>query len=240
MNLSAPKKSATKAPRNADTKPAGKTGPKANASRATQPNAKPAAEASPVNGAAAAAGKVVEETIDSTAPQFSSLVSKVIELADVGVKLGINVVSLLANYAQNQAGNAAPGPQQAAPAVEPQPASGNAPDPGPARNYCIVNRMPLHSGDAVKVSFSINNDMRDSAKNLVLSCDGFTGATQAFAIPHPAFSVEPASASIGPLDFERFVLKGAIPGEAPADSYNGWILVAGDEQMRIPVVLMVT
>jgi fructose-1-phosphate kinase PfkB-like protein len=42
------------------------------------------------------------------------------------------------------------------------------------------------------------------------------------------------------MDFERFVLTGSIPADAPEDSYNGWILVDGDEQMRIPVVLLVS
>jgi hypothetical protein len=193
-----------------------------------------------VNAAAAAAGNVAAEKSSGTAPQFSSLVSKVIELADAGVRLGINVVSLLTTFAKTQGAGAVPMPQPATTAAEPQSTTGAASDQGPTRNYCIVNRMPLHPGDPVRVSFSINNDMPDSVKNLSLSCRGFVGATQAFAIPDHLFSIEPASAAIAPLDFERFVLSGAILAEAPADSYNGWILVAGDEQLRIPAVLLVS
>jgi hypothetical protein len=250
VNLAAKKKSATN-PQPAGTggkpvagtgaKPVEKAEPAANATGTKTAGAKATSGPPPVNGAAATGGKTAGEKTDSTAPQFSSLVSKVLELADAGVGLGINVVSLLTNFAKTQAGAGAAVPtQQAAPAAEAQPAPSAATDPSAARNYCIVNRLPLHPGDSVKVSFSINNDMPDSVKNLALSCRGFVGAAQAFAIADKVFSIEPASAGIGPMDFERFVLKGAIPANAPADSYNGWILVAGDEQMRIPAVLMVT
>ena len=36
------------------------------------------------------------------------------------------------------------------------------------------------------------------------------------------------------------IVVGGIPADAPEDSYNGWIVVDGDEQMRIPVVLLVS
>jgi hypothetical protein len=196
----------------------------------------------PVNGTPPSAGKAAADKADkseSASPQFTSLVSKLLELADVSVGLGINVVSLLTAFAKNQAGGAATVPPQATRAAEP-PQPGPAADSGAPRNYCIVNRMPIHPGSSVKVSFSINNDTPDAVKNLALSCREFVGAAQGFAIADNLFSVEPAAAAIGPLDFERFLLKGTMPVEAPADSYNGWIVVAGDEQMRIPAVLLIT
>jgi fructose-1-phosphate kinase PfkB-like protein len=52
--------------------------------------------------------------------------------------------------------------------------------------------------------------------------------------------VDPPEKLIDAMDFERFVLTGSIPAGAPEDSYNGWILVDGEEQMRIPVVLQVS
>ena len=206
-----------------------------------QADTKPAPGAAPVNGSPPPAGKPSGEKNDSSAPQFTSLVSKILELADASVGLGINVVSLLANFAKNQAGGATtapPAPQTVHPTEPPQ--SGPTADPGTPRNYCIVNRMPINPGGPVKVSFSINNDTADTVKKLALSCREFVGAAQGFAIADNLFSVEPAEAVIGPLDFERFLLKGVLPAEAPPDSYNGWILVAGDEDVRIPAVLMVT
>ena len=242
MTLAATKKSATKPrPERAGTKSGEKAGPNGGAAAgATGPGAKLPSSAPPVNGSASAAGNGAAKKGSDTVPQVASLVSKVIELADAGVKLGINLVSLLTSYATTQAGAMASvsQPPTAAPEAPSPPAA--ATDPGPSRSYCIVNRMPLHPGDPVKVSFSINNDMADAVKNLTLACRGFVGATQAYTIPDDLFSVEPASASIAPLDFERFVLKGTIVAEAPADSYNGWILVSGDEQLRIPAVLLVS
>jgi len=213
----------------------------ANGPRETGTDSMPPPGVPPSNGAGAPGVKNAREKADSTVPQFTSLVSKVLELADAGVGLGINVVSLLANFAKLQAGGAPAMPQQPPSALDPQPhpAPGPAGEPTPGRNYCIVNRMPLHPGDPVKVSFSINNDMADASKNLSLSCTGFVGATHGFAIPDGVFSIDPASAAIGPMDFERFVLTGVVPAEAAPDSYNGWISVAGDEQLRIPAVLMV-
>ena len=214
-------------------------------------NQKKETDAPPVNGAETGA-KPAGETTPGSGPQITSLVSKFIELADAGVGLGINVVSLLTAFATRQAsGAAASMAQQAAappsappfaPASAPEgPAAGQHQAPGgPSRNYCIVNRLPVRAGEAVKVSFSINNDTPDTSKNLRLSCTGFLGAAAGFAIPEGTFTVEPASAVIGPMDFERFVLKGEVPAGAPADSYNGWILVVGDEELRIPAVLMVS
>src|SRR6202040_1366703 len=86
VNLPAKKKSATKPqPPTPDAKPA------------TDASA-PGSAAPPVNGTAAPGGKSGAEKSASSAPQFTSLVSKVLELADAGVGLGINVVSLLTNF----------------------------------------------------------------------------------------------------------------------------------------------
>jgi hypothetical protein len=210
-------------------------------------NQKKETEAPSVNGADTGA-KPAGETTPGSGPQITSLVSKFIELADAGVGLGINVVSLLTAFATKQASGAAASMAQQAAAPPSVPASApegpvaearGAPG-GPSRNYCIVNRLPVRAGEAAKISFSINNDTADTSKNLRLSCTGFLGAAAGFAIPEGTFTVEPSSAAIGPMDFERFVLKGELPAGAPADSYNGWILVAGDEELRIPAVLMVS
>ena len=239
--MGAKNSSATNAPRTA---PAGPPPDPANGHGATA-TGKPGG-APPPNEAAPDAAKAAPERTDSTAPQITSLVSKFLELADAGVGLGINVVSLLTTFATSRAaGAAATFSQQAAPPPPEMPqqaqsAGAATPPVAPARSYCIVNRLPLHAGSPAKVSFSINNDTTETTKNLNLACSGFVGAAQGFAISEGAFSVEPPMATIGPMDFERFVLKGQVPEGAPPDSYNGWITVAGDEELRIPAVLMVS
>jgi len=177
--------------------------------------------------------------------QVSSLAAKLVELADVGVSLGINFISMLNSLARSQITGAVlnGNGHQVAPEREPHaspPAAGVAAESTASRSYCIVNRTLIHAGGPVRVSFSINNDLPDVPKKLFVAVEGFVGATRGFAFDGGGFTVTPGEASIEPMDFERFVLRGAIPEEAPEDSYNGWIVVEGDEQMRIPVMLVVT
>jgi hypothetical protein len=171
--------------------------------------------------------------------QMGSLVSRFLELADAGVGLGINVVTLLNTLAKSQVAGV--------PAEHPAEGDGRPPAPAEEagraeapRNYCIINRRPIHPGSAVQVSFSINNDLPDAAKKLRVTVQGFVGAAGGFSFDGAGFSVQPQEQVVEPMDFERFVLTGSIPADAPEDSYNGWILVDGDEQMRIPVVLLVS
>ena len=173
-------------------------------------------------------------------PQMGSLVSKVMELADAGVGLGINVISLLNTLARSQVAGAAPAEQQPQDDERRPAPPEDAPHAEAPRNYCIVNRRPIHPGSAVQVSFSINNDLPDAAKKLRVTARGFVGAARGFSFDGAGFSVQPSEQLVDPMDFERFVLTGSIPADAPEDSYNGWILVEGDEQMRIPVVLLVS
>jgi hypothetical protein len=172
--------------------------------------------------------------------QMGSLVSKVLELADAGVGLGINVISLLNTLARSQVAGAAPAEQQPQGDERPPAPREDAPHPEAPRNYCIVNRRPIHPGGPVQVSFSINNDLPDAAKKLRVTTRGFVGAARGFSFDGAGFSVNPSEMLIDAMDFERFVLTGSIPADAPPDSYNGWIVVDGDEQMRIPVVLLVS
>ena len=46
-------------------------------------------------------------------------------------------------------------------------------------------------------------------------------------------------AAIAPMDFEKFVLRGAIPETSPADIYHGSIAVTAEDSMRIPVLLVI-
>jgi hypothetical protein len=168
---------------------------------------------------------------------MSALVSKLLQLADAGVGLGINVISLINSYTQHQARQEPP--QEAhQPAPGPAPAA-PAPNASAEHSYCIINRTPLHPGSAVRVSFSISNEQPDAVRRLRVSVLAFTGATSGAALP-ANFSVDTPEREVGPMDFERFVLCGSIPDDAPPDSYAGWVQVDGDEQMRIPVMLLVS
>ena len=196
-------------------------------------------EASSAKKAAPGAAKPAAAAKEIPRAQMSSLVTKLMELADAGMGLGINVVTLLNSYARTQMSGGAAAAEQAY-AAAPAAAAPPSQAPEPARSYCIVNRTPLHPGGQAQVPFSINNDTPDAPKLLRLAAGGFSGAAQGFSLPDAGFAVEPAEKQIGPMDFDRFVLTGGIPPEAPEDTYNGWILVQGDEQMRIPVVLTVS
>ena len=195
-------------------------------------------EASSAKKAAPGAAKPAAAAKEIPRAQMSSLVTKLMELADAGMGLGINVVTLLNSYARTQMSGAAV-PEETH-ATAPAAAAPQTQAPEPARSYCIVNRTPLHPGGQAQVPFSINNDTPDAPKLLRLAAGGFSGAAQGFPLPDAGFAVEPAEKQIGSMDFDRFVLTGGIPPEAPEDTYNGWILVQGDEQMRIPVVLTVS
>jgi hypothetical protein len=92
----------------------------------------------------------------------------------------------------------------------------------------------------VAVSFTINNDSPSSSRELQLSVEGFAGEMRGARLDASTFAVDPATCLIAPMDFDKFTLKGAIPPDAPADSYAGWVVVAAEEGMRIPVRLFVT
>jgi hypothetical protein len=45
--------------------------------------------------------------------------------------------------------------------------------------------------------------------------------------------------SIAPMDFEKFVLTGTLPADAPPDVYRGSVIVGSTDEMSIPVRLVV-
>jgi hypothetical protein len=185
--------------------------------------------------------------------QVGSVVSKLLELAEAGVDLGTNFLSLLNSLAQSQlhepvhpgegAYRVAPPPGAPESTAAPEGTAGpesTAEGAEPAASYCIINRLPLLPGSPVQVSFSINNDLPQTKRKLQVAVGGFVGAAHGFELDDRSFAVQPSEKTIAPMDFEKFVLKGKIPKNAPEDSYNGWVSVDGDEEMRIPVVLVVT
>lgn len=180
------------------------------------------------------------EKLRDATEQTGSILKKVMELTEASIGLGINVVSMLTSMAQAQLGGK-PAPDETYAAPGHAPAEPPAPDgrAAPAQ-YGIFNRVPVSPGGQVRVPFAINNDLPRSPKSLVVSAHGFAGATRGFQLDDAAFSVEPSEKVIAPLDFEKFLLVGVVPEDAPEDTYNGWILVGGDEKMKIPAVLAIT
>jgi len=188
--------------------------------------------------------------------QVGSVVSKLLELTETGFDLGTNFLSLLNSLAQSQlhdpvhpgegAYRVAPpqgSPEEMAAAAGPPPGTepgAEAAAVGSAPSYCIINRLPLLPGSPVQVSFSINNDLPQTKRKLHVAAGSFVGAAGGFNLDDRSFTVQPSEKTISPMDFEKFILKGKIPKDAPEDSYNGWVTVDGDEEMRIPVVLVVT
>jgi len=176
--------------------------------------------------------------------QVGMILAKGLDLAEAGVSLGVTIVNRIGSAAQQQvlermaaamqrdaAGAAAPMP--------PVPEAAEAPPPETPAFY-ITNRLPLTPGGTVKVSFSINNDSLVAPKKVELRVDRFQGEMTGASLPAESLAVKPATRSIAPVDFEKFVLQGVVPAEMPPDIYLGWILVASEEELRIPVRLVVS
>jgi hypothetical protein len=184
--------------------------------------------------------------------QVGAILGKGLDLAEAGVSLGVTIVSRLGTVAQKQVLDrmmsaafqaGVPPMGAAAEPAQPQPSSGMAePSPAPATapTFYITNRLPLSPGGAVKVSFSINNDSLVAPKKVALRVEGFAGEVSGASLPAAAVSVKPPSRTIAPVDFEKFVLRGTVPADAPPDVYVGWIVVDAEEQLRIPLRLTVS
>lgn len=197
-------------------------------------------------------GRAAIQDILGRTDQIGAILSKGLDLAEAGIGLGMNLIGKLGSVAQEQViGNIAktvmPGQYGAQNAQERPTAppyrrgEDEAGDAGAdSRAMCIVNRRPLFPGSAVEISFSINNDSPANARKVHIEIDGFTGSAHGLNIPSELFSIRPADIEIAPMDFEKFVLAGAIPQDAPDDSYNGWLRLAGEDGIRMPVILIVT
>ena len=171
------------------------------------------------------------------------------DLVETGIGLGINLITKLGSVAQEQiaekiSGRQNPAYGQTAAETERQyqgePGHGGGEPSEQKGNFCVVNRLPLFPGSDVHIPFSINNDSPLSAKKLHLHVEG-PGAEH-FGMPFGSglFSVRPDNVVIAPMDFEKLILTGTIPADAPSGSYSGWIVISGDEEFRIPATLTVT
>jgi hypothetical protein len=184
------------------------------------------------------------------ADQLKAILSKGLDLAEASLSLGLTVINRVGAAAQEQVlsiTRSSRATRASAPGVE----RGDEVEPGtpvPPRTpdaavpeepqYCITNRLPLAPGSPVKVSFSINNDSLATPKKVSLRIEGFVGETEGARIARDGFTVTPSRRTIAPMDFEKFVLQGALPPDAPPDIYQGWVVVSSGDDFRIPIRLV--
>ena len=94
-------------------------------------------------------------------------------------------------------------------------------------------------GAPFAVSFSINNDSPLEAKQVSLAVAGFTGERTGAPLSPAALAVSPSAASIAPMDFEKFVLHGAIPQETAPDVYYGAVSMGPESGMGPESVMLI-
>lgn len=177
--------------------------------------------------------------------RFGDLLGKGLDLAEAGLSLGLTVASTLGAAAQQKIfekmmETATAEPATPAPAAPVTPAGQPMPAPNAQpRALGITNRLRIAPGMPVSVSFSINNDNAAAPKQVALRVEPFTGERSGAMLPPASLAVTPEAAVIAPMDFEKFVLTGAIPETSPADIYHGSIAVVAEDSMRIPVLLVI-
>lgn len=183
----------------------------------------------------AAGGVELRERLD----QMGTILAKGLDLAEAGVSLGATIlsrVSLAASQRIREGLEAAAQPQPGAPGQSDAPAEEAEADPP----YGLVNRLPLTPGGEARISFSVNNDSMTEVRKVEFRVQGFAGDSGQASVDAAAFTVKPARKTIAPVDFEKFVLEGAVPADVPPDVYRGVVVVHSDKDLFIPVVLVVT
>jgi len=183
--------------------------------------------------------------------QFGAIFAKGLDLAEASLSLGLTMLTRVGVAAQQQVermasalpqepvaappgpGIPVPGPQQEPPPAPPGPITAD------ERQYGITNRQPVTQGGVVRISFSINNDSVSSPKSVTLRPEPFVGEIEGARIEADKFAIKPQRRRIAPLDFEKFVLEGAIPDDVPSDVYHGAVVVSSGQAFSIPVRIVV-
>jgi hypothetical protein len=208
------------------------------------PSEENAAQPPPNVSAQAAPGTAARGRLD----QLGAIVAKGLDLAEASVSLGVTILTRVGSAAQRHLREMAPAAPVANPMESqtdssvgsgPNDASEGAP-PTPESTFGITNRLPLMPGGVVRISFSVNNDSLTEAKTVELKVDGFVGDAHGGHIDANAFAVAPASKTIAPADFEKFILRGQLPTQLAPDIYRGAIIVGAESELVIPVVLVVS
>jgi hypothetical protein len=214
--------------------------------------AKPAEPVEPVEEAPRQPREVPVPELAGRAEQVGAIIVKSLDLAEAGLSLGITVLTRAGAAAQGAIVDrvpAAPGAASAPPAEygadagsggqapgSPPPSEPSLPEEEP---FFLANRVPLAPGGEVRVSFSITNDSLLEPKRVSLRVEALVGDQHGVRIDGTAFAVKPARKTIPPMDFDKFVLTGTLPAEAPPDVYRGAVIVHSTDEMSIPVRLLV-
>jgi len=225
------------------------------------PKRKPLAEAARPGAGKKAKTKPGSSTAKSTSPaegnQIGTIMSKGLDLAEAGLTLGLNLVERFGSTVQDevigriaearksfahQASTPRPSSPGGVAADEPRPDEGAPAPAAPSGTGFggVSNRLPLFPGSPVRVPFSINNESADVAKQVNVRLEGLVGELSGERLDASHFPLVPPATSIAPMDFEKFTLTGVVPRGVRADAYSGWIIVSGEEQLRIPVKLVIT
>jgi len=226
-----------------------KTAKKKTSKRAS-PKKKPSKRKRARAGTGAASTTTPASELLNRAERLGAILSRGLDLAEASLSLGLTLVNRVGNVAQESILERVPGVGNHGDGMEHGPADGEhhpvAPPPpveggtSSEHGYFIVNRLPLHPGDKVAVSFSINNDSLSTQKKVEMRVNGFAGETSGAQFGDDGFVVRPARKSIAPMDFEKFVLRGTIPEDAATDVYRGVVVVSSEDLFDIPVRLVVT
>jgi hypothetical protein len=181
--------------------------------------------------------------------QVGTILAKGLDLAEAGVSLGVTIISRVGVAAQqkiregidaaNASGTGSAGPVNGQPSEAEHFSQFGSPVAEPEPAYGITNRLPLMPGGTVKISFSVNNDSMTEPKKVDLRIEGFAGDAHGALMDTSTFSVIPAQKTIAPVDFDKFILQGTLPGTVPPDVYRGAVIVASGSELRIPLVLVV-
>jgi hypothetical protein len=172
--------------------------------------------------------------------QMGVILAKGLDLAEAGVSLGATIlsrVSIAATQRIREGLEASAVPPQPGAPVQPEAPAEEAEADAP---YGLVNRLPLTPGGEARISFSVNNDSMTEVRKVEFMVQGFAGDSGQASIDAAVFAVKPARKTIAPVDFEKFVLEGALPGDVPPDVYRGVVVVRSDKDLFIPIVLVVT
>lgn len=199
----------------------------------------------------ATSSKLEGDELDDRLDQLGSIIWNGIELIEAGINLGVTVANRLSTAIQEQTiakvdranqpfAETYSEPYQDSSRMGPQyTPSAQSLEPPTQVNY-VTNRLYLFPGHPVEVSFTINNDSVNSPREIHLRVEGFKGEVHGAQLNGADFAINPDKKEIAPMDFDKFTLVGNIPQDIPADTYCGWIIVSSDEELRIPVRLLVS
>jgi hypothetical protein len=176
--------------------------------------------------------------------RYGAIVAKAFDMAEAGLSLGLTVIGAVGAAAQKRILESRADPDGPVSAVDTAPhAPGSAPAPEDSADaapvWGITNRLPMTPGSPVAVSFSINNDSALAPRSVTAALEPFVGEQTGATLTPGLLTVAPSEVVIAPMDFEKFVLRGAIPPETTPDVYHGTVRVGDDGAIRIPVRLVI-